>query len=315
MLEHKEKIYTSTANKLFNHMDRLEDIKKHGKWRPINLQLCPTNKCNLNCSFCSVKERGDYELTLEEIKDSIDAFMKVGPIESLEISGGGDPTMYKYINEVIEYGHDLGLHIGLITNGVLAKKKITQENLDKLMWLRISLSCFDVGMDIDVPTIKGTLGFSYVWHDGSKLEVLDKIYEYAKKYDTEYVRIVPDCLVYEKQMQHRDTVNRLIKEKGYSDELFVQTKAYDIHDKCYIGYLKPCLYSDGYLYQCTANALYERKFTDKWRMCHMKDIVEYWSKPMKAFPNSMCRKGKCFYCEHNKLLDDLQIPEKHKGFI
>ena len=54
--------------------------------------------------------------------------------------------------------------IGLISNGIQVVENIDKENLDELQWLRISLNSLDYVEDIQVPSIKGTLGFSYVWN-------------------------------------------------------------------------------------------------------------------------------------------------------
>lgn len=311
----KEQVYTSTATKLFNHLNRLKSIRDYNKWYPINIQLCPTNKCNLNCDYCSVSKRDKtLELKWKECKEIIDKFNEVGAL-SLEISGGGEPTLYPKINELIDYGYYSHLNVGMISNGLRVKDYLDKDSLNRLMWLRISLSAFDFGMDIDIPKIKGSLAFSYVWYKDSKPRILDKIYEYANKYKSEVVRIVPDCLHPYKQMIYRDQVKKIVEEKGYGDKIFVQTKNYNVHSICYLGGLKPCVYTDGYVYHCTATALYNRDFGKKWRICHYKDIKKIWPDNFKPLIPKMCKVGKCFYSEHNKLLDDLQVKVPHYGFI
>src|SRR3990167_9053877 len=96
--------------------------------------------------------------------------MEVGPLRTVEITGGGNPILYPQINELITYLVNEGLEVGLITNNPL--DRITQKNLDKLTWLRISLAYLDKenffkpnnAKPINIPTIKGDLGFSYVWN-------------------------------------------------------------------------------------------------------------------------------------------------------
>lgn len=314
MQDNREKQYTSMPNKLLNHLARLGNAKKE-RFFPINIQLAPTNKCNLNCEFCSVKDRADNELTLQQVQEIVTNFNHLGA-KSIEITGGGDPTMYPYINETINYCDKLGYKIGLITNGI-ALKNISVKNLNKLMWLRISLSMLDFNENFEweIPKIKGTLGFSYVWHAKSKPELLDKIYALSLKHHTEYVRIVPDCLEAKSQIKYRNEVAALIKQKKYEDKIFVQTKPYDVVKPCYIGAFKPFINADGYIYHCSAVPLYNRKFEKEWRICHIDDVKKIFPDNFKPCSAEMCRKGKCFYSEQNKLLNDLQIKVKHNGFI
>ena len=309
----EEQLYTSTSNKLLNHLDRLQLIRKDGIWSPISLQIAPTELCNLDCEFCSVKNRGVQTLIWEQLEEAINTFVRLG-IKSIEITGGGDPTLYHHINSLIDHCYKHKLEIGLITNGV-ALDKIEQQNLDKLTWLRISLNGLDYDKIIQVPKIPGTLGFSYVWNSKSTLEILNKIYMLSKEHNVEYVRIVPDCLKPKEQIQLKNQILGLIKYSKYQDTIFVQSKDYKVYPNCWIGALKPFLYADGYVYQCSATALYERKFGERWRICHIDKIKEYYSNPIKPFPNTMCKKGKCFYYDHNKLLDELQMQVKHNGFI
>jgi len=310
----REKLYTSTSPKLYNYLDRLKNIKDLNKWQPINLQIAPTEKCNLNCSFCSVKERGHEELSIESILQAIVEFKQLGLL-SVEITGGGDPTLYPKINELILFCKALNLKVGLITNGILLKDKIEQFVLDKLDWLRISLNGIDEGKWPAIPKINGTLGFSYVWNSKSNEKILGEIYKkYGCQYSS-YIRIVPNCLEPKEQITLRDTVAKLVKDNNYEDKMFVQTKDYSIHDKCYIGNLKPFLYTDGYIYQCSAVALYNRRFDERWRICHMSEINNHWPFCNNLFDNSMCEKGKCFYCDQNKILDDLQMEVDKNGFI
>jgi len=309
----REKNFTSTANKLLKYPERLKAISEDGLWHPINLQISPTEICNLNCSFCSVKNRGNLSLEIDEMKNAIIDFNNLG-LQSIEITGGGEPTLHPKINELIRFAYSLGLKIGLITNGI-ALDNVSQKNLDKLSWLRISLNGIDEDKTPNIPEIKGTLGFSYVWNEKSNILKLKYIYGLAMRHNVEYVRVVPNCLNIEEQKRLRTEVGFLVKELGFEDKIFIQTKSYEIYPKCWIGGLKPFLYSDGFIYQCSAVALYNRKFSPEWRICYYNDINKIWPNNYKPLNNKMCRKGKCFYSDQNKLLDELQMEVKHDGFI
>ena len=104
---------------------------------PIHIQILPTNKCNMNCSFCSCSSRDkDLEIDISLAKKIIDKCKKAGT-KAVTITGGGEPLMYPYFAELLDYFHMNSIKIGLVTNGLLLHK-IPKETLDKITWCRIS---------------------------------------------------------------------------------------------------------------------------------------------------------------------------------
>jgi MoaA/NifB/PqqE/SkfB family radical SAM enzyme len=248
------------------------------------------------------------------MKDSIEALKNLG-LKTVELTGGGEPTMYKDINDLIAIITDalFNLKCGLITNGTNLKV-LTRKSLERLTWIRISMNCLEQVDSIDIPKLPDTctLGFSYVWNEGGKVynrNMLNKIQEYAKKYDAKYIRIVPNCLSVEHILKAREEVPRLIK--GIPNAFF-QSKEYEAHTNCYMGYLKPFLYTDGYLYHCSANPLLERRFHPDFRMGHWTEIGEIWKNP-KPFSTEKC--GLCFFAEQNRLIEDLMTKREHEEFL
>lgn len=309
-----EKKYTSTQHKLRQHPDRLLEIGR-GIYRPISIALAPTDYCQLSCQFCSVKNRDMDELDLYKAKRAMYDFKMLGA-KTIEFTGGGDPTMYHGINELIRFGNQLGYEMGMISNGVDLKKVV---ELDKLTWLRLSLNSLDVYEDIHIPRYNGTLGFSYVWHEESNPKIFDKIEDYVKRFDAKYVRVVPNCLNPHDIKKFKDEVGPLVEGK---DRFFVQTKDVDKPESCMIGYLKPFIAPDGYVYHCSATPLIGRKFDRRFQMGPVEDIYQIWDKP-KPFDTKDCQT--CFFKEHNEImkqakrgelnLEEIIMEVEHKNFI
>lgn len=306
----KEEIYTSTNTKLLHNLDRLQEIQQ-GSFRPISIQLAPTDKCNLNCNMCSVKKREGNELTLDECCKILKDFRDLGA-KSVEFTGGGDSTMHPDINGIIKCASDLGYDIGLITNGVKLSN-IAFSNLEKLTWVRISLNCLDYVDDISVYLPKSvTLGFSYVYTNLSSREKLDKVKEYYYKYNAKYVRVVPDCTSVSTINDGKASISSLIEDYP---EFFFQSKHYNVYDKCWIYLLKPFINSDGYVYTCSAIPLISNKFDRKFAVCKATDAKVFWNQPPKAFPTHNCEEGKCFFSAQNQLLDQVILPCEHSNFV
>lgn len=306
-----EQQYTSTTAKLLCHPDRFKEWRK-GKYQPITLQLAPTDKCNLKCSFCSVAQRKGDELAFQDIKQAIYDLKEHG-LKAVELTGGGDPTMYPQINYLLMWLLSLGLKVGMITNGVSIMGKVAQTTLDQLQWLRISLNSLDYIPTLVIPNIMGTLGFSYVINDKSTGDTARRIKALIDKHHPAYVRIVPNCLSMESIIQCLE----IAKKTGLSDldRTFLQAKKYHVPKNCHIGYLKPFLAPDGYFYHCSANPLLERKFHPKFRMGHWDEVNKIWGGDFASADVTQCQEGKCFFKEHNDFLALLRLQVPHPDFL
>ena len=334
-----EQKFTSTCAKLLNQPERFDEWKR-GILRPISLQLAPTDKCNLDCDFCSVKNRGDNELPFHRACIVLEDLQTMG-LKTVELTGGGEPTMYKDMEALLWFIHELGLQAGFITNGIRLSE-LSQVTLSTLTWLRISMNCLDYVDDIDIPPIAEgtTLGLSYVVNDRMTEATVTKILNKMDEANVEYLRLVPNCL-------SEDTIKTseaMVTKFGLFDnpKVFYQKKARQVPYHCRIGYLKPFLNADGYFYHCSANPLIDRKFHPAFRMGRWDEIDKIWSMPyaegvaleshaegspsavrsntgqshrVSAFNTAVCQEGKCFFKEHNDFLDLFELKIQHRNFI
>ena len=301
--------YTSSTAKLLHHLDCLQLIQKKGIARPIMLELAPTNHCDLECCFCSVANRDrSEELSLFQILEAVDLFKSLG-LQSVELTGGGDPLCHPEITAVIDALFKRGLKIGLITNGIRLST-LSRKDIGKLEWVRVSLNTLDYRKEVKIPEGISTLGFSYVWNIRSTVERLHQISDYAEKYDAQYVRVVPDCLSSVRIDKARKEIAPLMDR---FPRFFFTMKGYDKPCECWLGYLRPFLNADGYVYRCSAHPLIERKFAPRFRICHYSEILEYWGKTLKPFATDKC--GLCFFKEQNELLSLVINPVEHTNFV
>ncbi|KKL64314.1 hypothetical protein LCGC14_2166230, partial [marine sediment metagenome] len=80
-----------------------QKVIKDGKIIPIHPQIYITNRCNLNCSFCSCSDRQKtLEMKFDEVKEVIDILEDAGA-KAITISGGGEPLLHPEINKIIDY--------------------------------------------------------------------------------------------------------------------------------------------------------------------------------------------------------------------
>ncbi len=114
-------------------METLEKIKapiKKFTFRPkypYHLVWIATNACNARCVHCSTEAAKALpnELSTEEAKNMFRELATLGVFD-IAVSGG-EPLVRKDIMEVLEYAADLGLKIGIGSNGsTVTKAKVKQ---------------------------------------------------------------------------------------------------------------------------------------------------------------------------------------------
>ena len=74
-----------------------------------------SNTCNMDCSYCYVPNKGGGELSKEQWILIIDRLHDYGVFQIT--FGGGEPTLVPYLIELAEYANELGLNVGMTTNG------------------------------------------------------------------------------------------------------------------------------------------------------------------------------------------------------
>jgi MoaA/NifB/PqqE/SkfB family radical SAM enzyme len=310
--------YTSTGQKLFYHPDVVKKVKDTHRAEVVSISVAPTSRCNLRCSFCSNVNRKSHEdLDFDKLCILL-CKLKACGLKTVEFSGGGEPSLYKYINELIRYAAELELEIGYITNGILLQDKVVQENLDALKWVRVSMNALDyiTPGSLILPKIKGTLGFSYVINEDTKTESIALLNEYVKEYNPSYVRIVPNCLATnEEQIRNNRKYSEIVREWGYP--FFYQAKVFETPKRCWWGYFKPFLLHDGYIYRCSSVVLNDnagRGFHPDYRWVYMDEAPELLcNSDMIPFNTERC--DSCVFCRQNDMIDGLFYPSEMENFI
>lgn len=313
----KLQTYTSTGIKLLHHPDWTTRVKCLGRVMPISLQVAPTSRCNLNCVFCSNTNREKHEdLDLASLSAVMKELTTLG-LKTVEWTGGGDPTMYEPINDAIDVAKYIGLQQGMITNGILVKEEISEESLSHLKWLRISMNSLDYvdNLDLDFPTFKGTLGFSYVWNKKTTDGTIDRLHIYSAKYNPKYIRIVPDCQTsVEEQERNNTELGQRIGKLG--SPFFYQPKSFDSPDHCWWCYAKPFILHDGWVFPCSSvvlNTTSDYTFHKKFRWVRMDDLADQYKK--RSVPLSVTSCDHCVFKDQNDIVESLINPDGMENFV
>jgi organic radical activating enzyme len=312
----KKESYTSASTfpiKLLHNK-----VVENNKIIPLHIQLLPTNACNLNCSFCSCEDRDKKKkLELEQIVNIIDICRRHGT-KAITITGGGEPLMYKEINEVINYANEGQIQVGLVTNGILLDKLNMHHNLT---WCRISSS------DDRIPvynTIEKALkvnpktnwAFSHVVTKQPNYITIKNLIEFANKKRFSHIRLVSDLLDLDntnmKGVVAEMTYNNVDDSRVIYQDRKESTRG--VKD-CYISLLKPVITPEGIFPCCGAQyALNNEKhdMINKMKMGDIKDL-DYILNNQKHFNGSKC--DVCYYSQYNDALSKIKSKVEHKNFV
>jgi len=306
---------TSNVSKLLKHLPKLDLLQK-GIVSPIMVHIMVTHKCQLNCNYCCFKNRQGklLDMDFEVFKEGLIQFHSLG-VRAIELTGGGDPTMWPYLSEGIDFATKFGIYIGMNTNGIDLRNVANLQHLD---WVRVSLNTLDYRDSIDLEPLKDIpTTFCYIWNEYSDKNI-DKIVAFANEKKI-ICRLAPDCIkptfeIY-KDLTYIEKVLSTYKSNQY---VFLSDFNIDLirkNNNCYIHLIKPCFYTDGYVYACPSAELAvenNSKIAEKVRLCYYEDIFEFYDKKVKwpyQFDCSFCK-----YVKQQELLEALLMETEFNEF-
>jgi len=316
-----KKQYTSSLDKIYANLDRIVEFQKTGILRPITLNFSPTNKCNLNCSFCSVKNRDKtQEMPLDQAIENLDFFAARG-IKTLKFTGGGEPTIWRYFNQMVFYCKEKypEIGLGLITNGV---SLCSLDDLNCSLWgcfdwIRISLNALDVNVPLQLPIIPQhvVISYSYVYNKGTTDDVVNRLIEFIER-NKRYTVLKIQMDVFDDTLEFSPYFKQMLEQ--YKPDYFINKKETPyIPKRCFMGWIKPCLEPDGYIYRCSNCALVEQKYDDRYRIGSLypfEDEIPL-QPDVEKFDTSICHY--CFFSQQNDFIDQAYQNKnlKHGRFI
>lgn len=311
--------YSTWGDKLLQHTDVLYSMQHDKIIKPITIQLAPVEACDSDCPFCSVAARPIKEyLPFEKIKQVLSDFKELGA-KSVELTGGGNPLLYKdrdtkhTINDVIEYAHQLGYDIGIITNSHSFKRWLRKDVHDKINWIRVSLIQLDEGKSPEDYDFDGypysKLAFSYIIYDGqtdtngnyisdelsrtnriyrgTSIQTIESIAKLISLHpEIKFVRLAGNCLIKGNNATTRDKWKDIVDKVDELQKIFIKDIGYDdspFNDGCYVGMIRPYIAAAPHgnktynVYACTSHVLQNRVYDEQWALCNVDNIKETWN--------------------------------------
>ena len=126
--------------KLFsaNNREALRDYFAGHLTGPLVVDFDPTTACNFSCPECiSANLLNKEKISSERIEDLLREFARAG-VKGIVFIGGGEPLAHTCMPKPLRLAHQLGLDVGLTTNGSLIDRHL-HAIADCVAWTRVSM--------------------------------------------------------------------------------------------------------------------------------------------------------------------------------
>lgn len=271
--------------------EKLESFVQGKITAPIYVRIKPINRCNHDCFWCIYRSSlSDMHEDMKEkdvipqdkLRETILDLGKIGT-KAVTFSGGGEPLLYKNIDQYMQLCLDLGINLSIITNAQLLHKK-NAEVLGKGSWVRVSMDYFDAASmrearDIPEkfyqPVLDNIANFAATKNKSCDLSVnyiitqknadhLFEITEILKELKIDNVRFSPVWLI-DFHNYHEPIKNKVqedlkkIKAQYDSPEFKIYDSYGQVNDqyiskrkypKCYFNQVVPVVGADMKIYTC-----------------------------------------------------------------
>lgn len=305
-----------------------EDVRKAadaGYIPPIHIQIIPTNKCNLNCPFCSCSERDkDQEMPLPMLRSVVESFAMRGGTKAATITGGGEPLMYPYFSEMMDWFDGHGVKTGLVTNGLLLHKT-SPRALEKLTWCRISNGDDRTFGDVYRRQLSAVVNschdvdwaFSHVVSSAPNFDEIQRVIEFAGEHHFTHVRLVSD--LFHTEAVPMGYLREEMQRRGVDDSrvIYQGRKQPTRGGPCFIGYLKPLIAPDGKIYACCgvqyALERPSRDLPEELCIGTATDIGALLERSRVPLNGAICKA--CYYSNYNSVLAAMLREIDHADFV
>lgn len=317
-----EHSFTSTGIKFLLHPEQLTSYYKGEGRTVISTHVAPEGNCNLKCHYCSVKRtRTRSRIPLSVIVDYLNKLIDRG-LKAVILTGGGEPLMYPYINELVDYIQMRGLECGLITNGTMSERL---SEWSTFSWVRISVNQFDgwlsrIRIPVDKLKEECTVGLSFIYSYEAYGEIL-KTAVLADKLGAEYIRLLPNCLMKTQDFEFAHIKLQQFMGRSIDQRFFHQRKGWRVPRSkvCHQSFFRPFLseLASGLVFPCDSVVLNNRaaRFRSKFAVCEPHQILDYLDGKIepKFDPRKDC--DRCVFTNTVEMLGEVKNGVKHVHFV
>ncbi len=203
----------------FSGYNILESGKRLFDQKPLQCSIYVTDRCNLDCGYCTEYDNSRPHPKLEDLKKWIQKIRDLGTMRIALV--GGEPLVHPDIVELVRYCRELGFATSLTTNGFL----LTREKLKLLE--EAGLQVMQISVDRMTPSAITKKSFKTIlpkleYFKDSKISLhitgvicADTLSESEAVLETGLSRGIPT----EVRLVHADPLQRFRVARGSKEEL------------------------------------------------------------------------------------------------
>lgn len=125
------------------HKDRVEAWMRGERIAPITMDVAWSRRCNAACSFCAAKTQASASPALDIPREKAWEFLEdaaaIG-VKGISLISDGESTLVDYYADSIEYAGQLGIKVGLGSNGIAFDRAMLERILPAVSYLRFNFS-------------------------------------------------------------------------------------------------------------------------------------------------------------------------------
>src|SRR6267143_4433436 len=203
----------------FSGYNILESGKRLFDRKPLQCSLYVTDRCNLDCAYCTEYDNSKPHPKLEDLKLWIRKIRDLGTMRIALV--GGEPLLHPNVVEIVRYCRELGFATSLTTNGFRLTRQLVKE-LEEA-----GLQVMQISVDRMTPSAVTKKSFKTIlpkldYFKDSKISLhitgvicQDTLPESKAVLETGLSRGIPT----EVRLVHADPLNRFRVERGPREEL------------------------------------------------------------------------------------------------
>lgn len=351
--------YIDPRHKLYFHLDKVHALRHGLNAAPVNVEIDLSNRCNLGCFGCHFAHThtrgplagtprleqhlpGGDVMDVQLARRILDELADYG-VKSITWTGGGEPTLHRAFDSIIDYAGVVGLEQGIYTNGTQITAARAALMKRTMSWVYVSLDecapesyrnskkvdAFDKATDGIRALVKApgaaVIGIGYLLHAGNYRQVEDMIM-LSKQLGADYCQFRPTI-----QFDLNEP-GKVAGDVGWIDDLLAVLWSYEGVDGVIADPDRFRMYRDwrGHEYKTCHWSRLQTVITPNgkvWACVNKRevpgacmgdlnthDFAEIWES-YKALPvNDMCR-VMCRGHIANTELEKLMQPAEHVNFI
>jgi len=301
----------------FSGYNILESGKRLLDRKPLQCSLYVTDRCNLDCAYCTEYDNSRPHPNLDDLKKWIRKIRELGTMRIALV--GGEPLVHPNIVELVRYCRELGFATSLTTNGFLLTRKLLAELEDA------GLQVMQISVDRMTPSPITKKSFKTIlpkldYFRDSKISLhitgvicADTLPESQAVLETGLSRGIPT----EVRLVHADSLRRFRVDRGAREELerFIDSmierkrRGEKIHtSEAILNYQRSLLRGEHVEWSCVAGyKLFFVSAQGKFWICSMvhtdKHIMDVTLDDLYAnYRKKSCQEGCGVYCAVNASL-------------